>query len=116
MTNTHTHTKLLLLSVLGLDHPINHRKSASPDPTATDEFEHSSSFPVCRCPTGLPPISKEEMVGCCHQVSRQESEQTPGDGEGQGSLAGSSPWGLKEWGTNEELKNNSSPHPSSRLL
>ena len=34
-------------------------------------------------------------------------EQTLGDGEGQGSLAGCSSWGGKESDTTERLKNNS---------
>ena len=36
------------------------------------------------------------MVGWHHQLNVHESEQTPGDGEGQGSLARSRPWHLKE--------------------
>ena len=32
------------------------------------------------------------MVGWHHQLNGQESEQVPGDGEGQGSLVCSSPW------------------------
>ena len=36
------------------------------------------------------------MVGWHYQLSGHESEQTPRDGEGQGSLACCSPWGLKE--------------------
>ena len=32
-------------------------------------------------------------------------EQTPGDGEGQGSLVCCSPWGLKESDTTEQLDN-----------
>ena len=31
-----------------------------------------------------------------HRLNGHESEQTPGDGEGQGSLACCSPWGCKE--------------------
>ena len=31
--------------------------------------------------------AEDEMVGWHHQLSRHESEQTPGDGKGQGSLA-----------------------------
>ena len=34
------------------------------------------------------------------------SEQVPGDGKGQGSLACSSPWGGKESDTTEQLNNN----------
>ena len=39
---------------------------------------------------------KDEMVGWHHQLNEHEFEQTPGDGEGQGSLACCSPWGHKE--------------------
>ena len=31
--------------------------------------------------------AEDEMVGWHHQLNRHESEQTPGDGKGQGSLA-----------------------------
>ena len=37
----------------------------------------------------------QEMVGWHHQLDGYESEQTPGGGEGQGSLACCGPWGLK---------------------
>ena len=40
------------------------------------------------------------MVGSHHQLNRREFEQTQGDSEGQGSLAGYSPWGHKELGHN----------------
>ena len=40
--------------------------------------------------------TKDEMVGWHHQLNGHEFEQTPGDGEGQGSLACCSPWGRKE--------------------
>ena len=36
------------------------------------------------------------MVGWHHRLNGRESEQTPGDGEGQGSLACCSSWGHKE--------------------
>ena len=36
------------------------------------------------------------MVGWNHQLKGHEFEQTPGDGEGQGSLAYGSPWGCKD--------------------
>ena len=35
------------------------------------------------------------MVGSYHQLNGHEFEQTLGDGEGRGSLACCSPWGLK---------------------
>jgi len=36
------------------------------------------------------------MVGWRHQLDGHEFEQAPGVGDGQGSLACCSPWGLKE--------------------
>ena len=36
------------------------------------------------------------MVEWCHQLDRNEIEQTPGDGDGQESLARCSPWGCKQ--------------------
>ena len=36
--------------------------------------------------------TEDEMVGLHHQLNRHEFEQTPGDGEGQGSLACFSTW------------------------
>ena len=38
---------------------------------------------------------EDEMVGCHHRLNGHESEQTLGDGEGQGSLACFSPWSPK---------------------
>ena len=40
--------------------------------------------------------TEDEMVGWHHQLNGHESEQTLGDGEGQGSLACCSPWSHKE--------------------
>ena len=42
------------------------------------------------------------MVGWYHLLSGHESEQAPGDGEGQGSLACCSPWGHKELDTTKQ--------------
>ena len=39
---------------------------------------------------------QDEMVGCHLQLNGHEFEQTPGDGEGRGSLVHCSPWGRKE--------------------
>ena len=41
------------------------------------------------------------MVGRHHRLNGHEFEQTPGDSEGQGRLAGCSPWGRKELETTE---------------
>ena len=37
-------------------------------------------------------MTEDEMVGWHHQLNGHESEQTLGDGEGQGSLECCSPW------------------------
>ena len=51
-------------------------------------------------------MTEDEMVRWHHQLNGQEFEQAPGDGEGRGSLACSSPWGLKELDMTERLNNN----------
>ena len=47
-----------------------------------------------------------EMVGWHHGLSGHEFVQTPGDGEGQGSLTCGSPWGCKELAMTERLNDN----------
>ena len=51
-------------------------------------------------------MTKEEMVEWHHQLSRHEFEQALGDDEGQGRLAGCSPWSHEESDTTEPLNNN----------
>ena len=46
-------------------------------------------------------MTKDEMVGWHHRLDGHESEQTPGEGEGQGSLMCCSPWSHKESGKTE---------------
>ena len=41
-------------------------------------------------------MTEDEMVGWHHWFNGQEFEQTPGDGEGQGSVICFSPWSRKE--------------------
>ena len=41
-------------------------------------------------------MTEDEVVGWHHRLNRHESQQAPGDGEGQGSLTCYSPWGHKE--------------------
>ena len=48
------------------------------------------------------------MVGWYHGFNGHEFEQTPEDGEGQGSLACCNPWGHKESDTTEQLNNHNS--------
>ena len=40
-------------------------------------------------------MTQDEMVGWHHQLNGHESEQSPGDREGQGSLACCNPWVAK---------------------
>ena len=51
-------------------------------------------------------VTEDEVVGWHHQLSGHESEQAPGDGEGQGSLACCSPRGCKEMDMSEQQNNN----------
>ena len=51
-------------------------------------------------------MTEEKMVGWHHQLNGREFEQTPGDDEGQGSLASCSPWGCKELDTTERVNSN----------
>ena len=46
-------------------------------------------------------MTEDEMVGWHHRFNGCESEQAPGVGDGQESLACCSPWGHKEWATTE---------------
>ena len=41
-------------------------------------------------------MTEDEMLGWHHQLDGHEFEQVLGVGEGQGSLAGCSPWGRNE--------------------
>ena len=50
-------------------------------------------------------MTEDEMVGWHHQLDGYEFEQTPGDGEAQGSLACCSPWGHEELDVTEQLNN-----------
>ena len=51
-------------------------------------------------------VTEDEIVEWHHQLNGHEFEQTPGDGEGQGSLVCCSPWGQKESDMNKQLNNN----------
>ena len=51
-------------------------------------------------------MTEDEMLGWHHQLNGHEFEQTPGDREGQASLACCSPWGCKELDMTEQLNNN----------
>ena len=48
-------------------------------------------------------MTEDETVGWNHRFNGHESEQTPGDGEGQESLACCSPWRHKESDTTWQL-------------
>ena len=53
-------------------------------------------------------MTEDEMVAWLHQLNGHEFEQTPGDGEGQGTLACCNPWGHKESDMTKQLKNDNS--------
>ena len=48
-------------------------------------------------------MTEDELAGWHHRLNGHEFEQTEGVGDGQGSLACCSPWGLKELDTTEPL-------------
>ena len=50
-------------------------------------------------------MTGDKMVGWHHQLNRHEFEQTPGNGEGKGSLVCCNPGGCKESDTTEQLNN-----------
>ena len=49
-------------------------------------------------------MTEDEMVGWHHRLNGRKFEQTPGDGEGLGSLVCGSPWGCKDsdWATEQK--------------
>ena len=55
------------------------------------------------------------MVGWHRRLNGHEFEQTPGAGDGQGSLASCSPWGHKELDTTEQLIMASGPITSWQI-
>ena len=56
--------------------------------------------------------TEDEIVGWHHCLNGHESEQAPGVGDGQGSLACCSPWGHKESDMTEWLNNNNKEYNS----
>ena len=52
--------------------------------------------------------TEDKMVGWHHWLNGCEFEQTPGNGEGQGSLVCCSPWACKQLDTTDWLNNNRS--------
>ena len=50
-------------------------------------------------------MKEDEMIGWHHRLNEHKLEQTPGDGEGRGSLACCSPWDCKESDMTERLNN-----------
>ena len=51
-------------------------------------------------------MTENEMVGWHHWLDGHESEQTPGESEGQGSMVCRSPWSRKELDASKWLNNN----------
>ena len=59
---------------------------------------------------------RDEMVHWLHQVNGHGFEQTPGNGEGQGSLACCSPIGHKESEMIERLNNKKGERLKNKLI
>ena len=51
-------------------------------------------------------MTEDEVVGWHHRYNGHDFEQTPEDGEGQGSLTCCNPWGYKESDMTQQLNNN----------
>ena len=60
-------------------------------------------------------MTADDLVGWHHWLNGYESEQTPGDGQGQGSLAFCSPQGHQESDMTEQLNNKNNSVPAQRL-
>ena len=61
-------------------------------------------------------MTEDEMVGRHHRSNGHEFEQTPGDSEGQGSLAFCSPWGHKELDTMSAYHNKTTMDRKSKKV
>ena len=48
-------------------------------------------------------MTEAEITGWHHQLDGRESESTPGDGDGQGSLVCCDSWGTKESDMTKQL-------------
>jgi len=55
-------------------------------------------------------MTEDKMIGWHHQLNEHKFEQTPGVGDGQGSLPSCSPWGCKESDMTKQLNNNNKLH------
>ena len=60
-------------------------------------------------------MTEDEMVGWHHRLNGHESEQAPGDGEGQGSLVCCSPRGHKESDMTEQQQSFECPQHRAYL-
>ena len=60
-------------------------------------------------------MTEDEIVGWYHRLNGHEFEQALGDGEGQRSLVGYSPWGRKESDTTEQLYNHKWTPTSAKI-
>ena len=60
--------------------------------------------------------TEDEMAWWHHQHNRHEFQQTPEVGDGQGSLACCSQWGLEELGTTEWLDNKGNQKSNTKAV
>ena len=61
-------------------------------------------------------MAEDEKAGWHHCLNGHEFEQSPGDGEGQGSLACCSPRGHKDSDTTEQLNNSDTQKDKSKPM
>ena len=61
-------------------------------------------------------MTEDETVGWHHRLDGPEFEQTPEDGEGQGSLVSCNQWGCKESDTTEQQNNSSQTNNTPTCL
>ena len=61
-------------------------------------------------------MTEDEMFRWHHKLNEHEFEQSPGDGEGQGSQACCSSWGCKELNMSEQLNNDNNMQPHTSIL
>ena len=77
----------------------------------SDTTEHACARHAQRRKFSLFPLPSPFRLECRHNsiLNGHEAEQTLGDSEGQGSLAGCSPWGRKESDTTERQQQTQCP-------
>ena len=85
---------MLNLKLQFFGHLIQIDNSLEKDPDAGEDWRQEEKG-----------ATEDGMVDGYHELNGPEFEQTPGDGEGQGSLSSCSPWSRKESDTTQQMNN-----------